>query len=108
MTRRLLWGVPAALYVVFALWYTNLGGALSDQEVRTFADTLADRGLPADSVARWRRFMEGDTGRQFLMVNLIDVRDVPEQVPGAPPLASSEEAQARYMAPMYPALFSRA
>ena len=106
--RRLLWGIPALLYTVFVFWYTNTGGALSPAEVEAFASKLSANGPPPEFVARWRGFMESDTGRQFLMVNILDQRDTPTPVPGAPPLASSGEAMDRYMEHMYPMLFSRA
>lgn len=106
--RRLLWGIPALLYAVFVFWYTNTEGALSPEEVDEFAVGMAALGMPAEQVTHWRRFMEGDTGRQFLMVNLLHMRDTPGPVPGAPPLASAAEAMDRYMAHMYPQLIRRA
>ncbi len=106
--RRLLWGIPALLYAVFVFWYTNTEGALSPEEVEAFATVMAANGAPPEQMATLRRFMEEDTGRQFLMVNLIDMRDSPGQVPEEPPVGSAEESMARYMAHMFPQLFQRA
>jgi hypothetical protein len=87
MTRRrvLVWGVPALLYLAFAGWYTDLGGPLRPDEVEAYVEKLAAQGLPAASLDRIRRFMESDTGRQFLMVNAIDYAEDPPDVPGAAP-----------------------
>ena len=52
--------------------------------------------------------MEQDTGDDFVMLNVIDMYDQPLQVPGVEPGESSDDVMAKYMAYMYPALFSRA
>ena len=106
--RRLLWGIPALLYAVFVLWYTNTEGELSPEEVQAFASGMAANGVPPERVATWRQFMQGDTGRQFVVVNVVDIRDVAGTVAGAPPLASAQEGLDRYMAHMYPQLLRRA
>lgn len=52
--------------------------------------------------------MEADTGRQFLMVNVIDMNEDPPDVPGAAPGDSAQQLMGRYMEHMYPALLLRA
>ncbi len=59
-------------------------------------------------MASLRRFMDEDTGDDFVMLNVIDMYDVPRQIDGVEPGESSEEVLSKYMAYMYPALFSRA
>ena len=52
--------------------------------------------------------MEEDSGRQFLMVNNIDMNDDPEDVEGAEPGESAERLMDRYMEHMYAQLLKRA
>ena len=55
-----------------------------------------------------RKFMEEDTGDDFVMVNVIDMYDTPLQIEGVEPGETSDEVLARYMEYMTPALFARA
>ena len=55
-----------------------------------------------------RAFMEEDTGDDFVMINVIDMYDTPLQIDGVEPGETSEQVVGKYMAYMYPALFSRA
>jgi len=106
--RTLLWTVPALLYAVFCFWYTDLRGPLAPDEIARFEALMVQAGDPPERIARLRQFMEEDTGRQFLMLNLLDMADVPPVVPGAPAGANADDLLGLYMAFMYPELFRRA
>lgn len=110
--RGLVWTwLPlTAIYAAFFLWYTSLGGPLSDAEIEQYMARFAARE-PAPSptqLANLRRFMEQDTGDDFVMVNLIEMNDTPRQIPGVSLGESSADVLAKYMAYMFPALFARA
>jgi hypothetical protein len=111
MTRtRLIWGGITIFYTVFFCWYTSFGGPLSPAEIAGYMERAESR-IPAPSPARLalvRRFMEQDTGDDFVMLNVIDMYDTPLQVEGVKPGESSEEVLGKYMQYMYPALFARA
>lgn len=107
-TRTWLWCVPAAVYLLFCGWYTNLSGALTADEIERYADLLAKNGATAQRVAQMRRFMAADTGRQLIMVNIIDMAHAPPPVEGAPPNESADALLDRYMRYMWPALLRRA
>jgi hypothetical protein len=107
-TRFLLWCVPAAFYLFFCGWYTNLSGALTADEIEHYADLLAKNGATAQRVAQMRRFMAADTGRQLIMVNIIDMAHAPPPVEGSPPNESADLLLDRYMQYMWPALLRRA
>ena len=77
MARKLLWGVPALAYLVFALWYTNLGGALTEREISSFLAGFRALGYDEARLQRAERFMREDDGRQFIMVNSIDLAEDP-------------------------------
>ncbi len=107
-TRTKLWLVPALLYAAFFIWYTDLGGPLSDAEVDEFMATMATNGSDPEVIAFIEKFAREDSGRQFLMVNNIDMNENPPNVEGAEPGASAEQLMGRYMEHMLPALLSRA
>ncbi len=105
-----IWLAVAALYVAFLSWYTSFGGPLSDAEIAGYLEVMQQRnegGSPED-LARIKRFMEEDTGDDFVMLNVIDMYETPLQVEGVAPGDTSEEVLARYMEYMFPALLARA
>lgn len=107
---RWIWLLSALLYLGFFGWYTSFKGPLTEQEI---TDYLAyyksqDTGSTPERLANLKRFMEEDTGDDFVMVNVIDLYDTPQPVEGVQPGESTEAVLGRYMAFMYPALFARA
>jgi hypothetical protein len=107
-TRRKLWLLPALLYAAFVFWYTDFGGPLTEEEIDEFVATMTANGTTPERIAFVEQFMREDTGRQFLMVNNIDMNDNPPDVEGAEPGESAQQLMARYMEHMIPALLSRA
>lgn len=88
------------LYMAFFSWYTSFGGPLSESEIAYYGEVveaLTD-GDPA-RMAVWMEFMQNDTGDDFVMLNAIDMRDTPQQVPGVEPGETSAEVLARYTEP---------
>lgn len=107
-TRLILWGLPAAVWLVFTLWYTDLGGPLSKAEVAEAMAYFDDRGIAPDRRAAMKAFLANDTGRQFLMVNNIDMNETPPPMEGFGPDATADDYVDHYMEHMYPELLSRA
>ena len=107
-TRMKLWLVPTLLYAVFVFWYTDFGGPLSDEEVDDFVRVMTDNGLPPERVDYYAQFLRNDTGRQFLMVNNIDMNENPPAVEGAPANADASTLMGLYMEHMIPELLKRA
>lgn len=102
-----VWGIPAVLYALFFYWYTSFGGPLSQDEIESYLSIVEARSS-IDELAELRRFLDADTGDDFVMVNAIEMRETPEQLPGVLPGESSGEVLDRYMAYMWPALLTRA
>ncbi len=104
------WALLTGLYAAFVSWYTSFDGPLRDEEIEYYITLLESRvpAPPADRVAMLRRFMEEDTGDDFVMLNVIDMYETPLQIDGVEPGQSSDDVLAQYMAYMYPALFIRA
>jgi len=106
--RLILWAVPAALWLVFSFWYTDLGGPLSDEEVDEAMLYFDDSGIEPERRKLMEAFLRNDSGRQFLMVNNIDMNENPPPMPGFDPGASADDYMAHYMEHMYTELLSRA
>jgi hypothetical protein len=107
-TRIKLWLLTALLYAIFVLWYTDFGGPLSNEEVDDFVEVMTDNGVPADRVNYYAQFLRNDTGRQFLMVNNLDMNEHPPAVAGAPENADANTLMGLYMEHMIPELLKRA
>ena len=112
------WLILGSVYIVFFFWYTDIEGALSQEEIQGFLNkheqniidnrsspNLEELQLRMDFL---RRFMEEDSGRQFIMVNNIEMDSDPGDVPGANSGESDDELLSRYMEHMWPNLFKRA
>ena len=110
--------ILGSVYIVFFFWYTDIEGALSQEEIQGFLNkheqniidnrlspNLEELQLRMDFL---RRFMEEDSGRQFIMVNNIEMDPDPEDVPGANSGESADELLSRYMEHMWPNLLKRA
>ena len=111
MTRtRWIWLILILVYTVFFGWYTSFGGPLTDEEIAYYTARFEEREppLPPERKANLLRFMEEDTGDDFVMVNVIDMYETPLQIEGVEPGESSEDVLGKYMAYMQPALFARA
>ena len=111
MTRtQSLWLILFALYGAFFSWYTSFGGPLTDEEITSYMTAFENR-QPApspDRLATLRKFMEQDTGDDFVMINVIEMYETPMQVEGVEPGESSDDVLAKYMEFMIPELLSRA
>ncbi len=106
--RKILWLIPTLLYAAFVGWYTDFGGPLKQEEIATFMAKMEARGVPPRGLEVIEKFMREDSGRQFLMVNIMDYNDNPPEVPGANPGESATQLMDRYMAYMWPELLKRA
>ena len=111
-----IWISLLVIYAGFFLWYTDIGGKLDKEEIQFFLEKFEENASANSADPETynsqknliKRFMEEDTGRQFLMVNNIDMDDDPEDVEGAEPGESAERLLDRYMEHMYAQLLKRA
>ena len=111
MTKtRWIWLILFGLYAAFFGWYTSFGGPLTDDEIAYYIARFESRdpAPPPEAVVKLRKFMEEDTGDDFVMVNVIDMYETPLQVEGVEPGETSDEVLAKYMDYMLPELLSRA
>ena len=111
MTRTSwIWAILGGLYGVFFSWYTSFGGPLTDEEIAHYTTIIESRepAPPPERVALLRRFMEQDTGDDFVMVNAIDLYETPLKIEGVAPGETTDEVLAKYMAYMLPEMLARA
>ena len=112
------WLILGAVYIGFFFWYTDMGGKLSQEEIQVFIkkheQNIIDDGVSPDSeelqlrINILRKFMEEDNGKQFIMVNNIEMNKDPGDVLGANPGESADQLMSRYMEYMWPNLLRRA
>ena len=109
-SRRKLWLGSFVLYALLFSWYTDFGGPLTEAEIQAYISKTENLDLGGDPSARdaLLEFLRNDTGRQFLMLNAVDLAKNPPQMEGAPPDADGQTLVDLYMEHMIPALLSRA
>ena len=103
------WTILIVLYVSFFSWYTSCSGPLTPEEIDHYVGAASpSNAADVDRLAELRAFLEADTGDDFVMVNVIEMRDTPGHVEGADPNMSASDMMDAYMEFMFPALFARA
>ena len=104
----LIWGAAALIYAVFFIWYTNLAGPLTQTEISLYMEKAEARNFDPEQLNQLRRFMQQDQGDDFLMVNIIHMKDKPDQIKGVAPSDTAQQVLDRYMEFMWPQLLQRA
>ena len=74
MDITLIWIVMAVLYAVFWLWYSGFKGKLTQTEVDYYIQQFESRGVNADNLANLQHFLEKDDGREWFMINLLELK----------------------------------
>ena len=108
MTNKHILIIATVVYALFFLWYTNLSGPMSDQEIDEAIIGLRANGMAENNIEHWERFMKSDTGDQFIMLNNIDMNPSPPKMPDTPEGATAQELMDVYMEHMYSEQFKRA
>ncbi len=102
-----IWLPISFLYLIFFLWYTNLSGPLSDEEIELFEETLGKRS-DMERKEILLNFMKEDDGRDFYMINLLDNKESPITMEATGEGATAMDLQAHYMEYMFPEMLKRA
>ena len=109
-----VWISLLVIYSSFFIWYTDIGGKLSDEEIQYYADKFESNALKDGRVLEPRimellqKFMEEDSGKQFLMVNVIDMSENPTFPDGTVSEESADNLMNEYMKHMYGEILKRA
>jgi hypothetical protein len=109
-----VWISLLVIYSSFFIWYIDIGGKLSDEEIQYYADKFESNALKDGRVLEPRimellqKFMEEDSGKQFLMVNVIDMSENPTFPDGTVSEESADNLMNEYMEHMYGEILKRA
>ena len=69
-----IWIIALSLYALFWLWYCGVKGRLSKHEGEIFISSFEAKGLSERALLNIREFLEQDDGREFFMVNLLEIK----------------------------------
>ena len=108
MKPSIPWIAAVLIYSLFFAWYTNLSGPLTPEEIERQLQRMEAGGADRQQLALITRWMETDTGDDFVMVNLLDMNESPPELPATGPDAPASALLDHYMAYMYPELLKRA
>ena len=108
MAPWIIWTAALAVYLLFRLWYDYRSRRLTPAEVASFLEQIKDR--PAGTGTHFdvlRAFLEADDGREFLMVNLVQVEAGLVRDPASGENVPGGEVFKRYARRFVPLLFRR-
>ncbi|MEN8723801.1 MAG: hypothetical protein ABF335_13050 [Alphaproteobacteria bacterium] len=113
MTALMIWGAALVAYIVFRLWYDNWRGPLKPAEIADFleiAKQMPDAQSPDGDqfVARMKKTMEEDDGKEFLMVNLLKFNPSPVTHPDTGAQMPAGQLLQEYSKPFIGGLLKRA
>jgi len=74
VTATSLWVAAIILYGLFWLWYVGIKGKLSSAEVEHYMQGFEALKLSESKLSNLRHFLENDDGREWFMVNLLELK----------------------------------
>ena len=107
---RIHWIIFLLVYFGFFIWYTNLSGPLSEEEIDLVIERI-DNGettISEKDRSNFIKFLRNDDGGDFYMVNFLDLNENPPVMENTGESASASDLLDFYMEYMYPELFIRA
>ena len=107
---RIHWIISLLLYFGFFVWYTNLSGPLSEEEINLVIKRM-DKGettISEEDRSNFIKFLRNDDGGDFYMVNFLDLNENPPIMEKTGESATATDLLDYYMEYMYPELFIRA
>ena len=105
------WVSAFVLYIVFRLWYDGTKKPLTADEVDHFCQVLTQRaseGIEQQDIDVYRRFMEEDDGKEFVMVNLVQFNPSPIVHPDTGKDIQAPVLLTEYFKPLMKMFLSRA
>ena len=107
-TRSKLWLTFAFIYGAFFYWYTDFSGPITEKEIQAWKATMQTNGSTPKRIAYFETFFRTDSGRQFLMLNAIDLNENPPAVAGAESGERADKLMGRYLEHMLAEFLKRA
>jgi hypothetical protein len=104
-----IWSAAILVYGMFLAWHQNWRGPLTPQEIDYYLKRLEERAtMPPATRAVIEEFMRRDTGRAFLMVNLIKFPDGTVPHPDTREPVKPQELLLSYFRPFMKQIIGRA
>ena len=76
MSPMIIWTTAAVLYACFWFWYVGLSRKIKSQEIDSTLQQMQAQGEASEQqLEALRRFFEEDDGKDFVMVNLLELKD---------------------------------
>lgn len=108
MTIFIIWLTALLLYAIFWLWYVGIRKPLSKSEIDYYVNELKKyNNNSVQGLKDLREFLENDTGKSFVMVNSISLKDTPDLVEGVKEGDSSLKTLIAYHKPFMKMMFKR-
>jgi len=104
----MIWIFVAILYGLFSLWYFNWRGPIVATEIESYMEAFhGAEGSQHTEAKTFRAFLEQDDGKEFVMLNLVQLKDgdVIHPLTGEP--TNSSEVLGEYFGPFSLALLKR-
>lgn len=104
-----IWAAAGILYLAFAAWYFNWSEPLTSTEVDAYMSAFHETKGTANTDAKiFRKFLDEDDGREFVMQNLVRFHTdkIPHPISGEP--TNPRKVLNGYFGPFSSALFKRA
>ena len=104
----IIWTTAFLIYAIFWLWYVGIRKPLSKTEIDKYLNKLSEYGNDsAQGVSDVRAFLENDTGKSFVMVNSILLKEKPDQVEGVKEGDTSLKTLVAYHKPFMKMMFKK-
>jgi hypothetical protein len=82
-TQIIIWGSAFIAYAIFWLWYVGFRKPITKTEIDFYLSELRKfKVTNTEQLNGLRTFLEGDTGKSFAMVNLIQLKEKPDLIDG--------------------------
>lgn len=104
----IIWVTAFLIYAIFWLWYVGIRKPLSRTEVDHYLNELKKyNNNSSQGLKDLREFLENDTGKSFVMVNSISLKEKPDMVEGVKEGDSSLKTLIAYHKPFMKMMFKR-
>lgn len=74
MTIPVIWITAAILYFIFYSWYVGFNKPLKKEEIEEGINYLKNSPMDDEQISIMKEFCENDDGKEFVMVNLLELQ----------------------------------
>ena len=108
MAALIIWLTALLLYFIFWMWYVGFRKPLSKDEIEYYLNKLKElNNIPDARLVNIRQFLENDTGKSFVMVNSLVLKQTPDMVEGVSDGDSSRTVLMKYAKPFMKMMLKR-